>query len=193
MGKCQWCGKDSKGYGMIVLTIKEDEPSQSICEDCYNRYMADMLGVEDCKDFETESTFTDCDGVEHCFQIRKNINPTGICWEAMEFIEVDKLGYSFEVHQDFEEDSNNALKRLYRKIEKGLSKKFIKREVFQGHELISLKGNKVEGRIEWDDRYNADIPKLIIDGKEYSLEDFGRIMMSYEGWNFKLRIIEPTD
>jgi hypothetical protein len=181
------------GFEMVVLTIKEDEPSQSVCRDCYNEFAANMLGIEDYKDFEKEVTFIDCDGIEHCFQIRKKIHPTGICWEAVEFTGVDKIGYSFEVHQDFEEDSNYALKRLYKKIRKGLSQKFIKREVFQGHELISFKGNIVEGRIEWDDRYDDRTPKFIIDGQEYSLEEFGRMMMSCEGWNFKLEIIEPTE
>jgi len=27
MNRCQWCGKNSSGYGMVVLTIKEVEPS----------------------------------------------------------------------------------------------------------------------------------------------------------------------
>jgi hypothetical protein len=193
MERCQWCGKDSSGYGMVVLAIKEDEPSQLICEDCYNRYTADMLGVEDYKDFENEATFKDCDGIDHCFQIGKKIHPTGICWEAVEFTGADKIGYSFEVHQDFEEDSNDALRRLYKKIEKGLSQKYIKKEVFQRYELNSFKENIVEGRIEWDDRYETDTPKFIIDGQEYSLEELGRMMMSCEGWNFKLEIIEPTE
>jgi len=75
------------------------------------------------------------------------INPTGICWEAVEFIgEINRL--FFEVHQDFEEDSNDALERLYKKIKKGLSKKFIRKEIIQGQELVSIKGNVVEGRIE---------------------------------------------
>jgi len=140
MNRCQWCGKNSSGYGMVVLTIKGDEPSQSICEDCYNRYMADILGVEDYKDYEKEATCTDCDGIEHCFQIRKKIHPTGICWEAVEFTGVDKIGYSFEVYQDFEEDSNYALKRLYKKIRKGLSQKFIKEKYSKDKNLSLLKG-----------------------------------------------------
>jgi hypothetical protein len=180
------------GFGMVVLTIKEDEPSQSLCRDCYNEFAANMLGIEDYKDFEKEATFIDCDGIEHRFQIGKMINPTGICWEAVEFIGENKIGYSFEVHQDFEEDSNDALERLYKKIKKGLSKKFIRKEVVQGQELISIKENVVEGRIEWDDRYDR-MPKFIIDGLEYSLEEFGRILMSCEGWNFRLEIIEPTE
>jgi len=111
------------------------------------------------------------------------INPTGICWEAVEFIGENKIGYSFEVHQDFEEDSNDALERLYKKIKKGLSKKFIRKEIIQGQELVSIKGNVVEGRIEGDDRYDRT-PKF---------KEFGRILMSCEGWNFRLEIIEPTE
>ena len=193
MNRCQWCGKNSSGNGMVALTIKEGEPSQSICRDCYNGFVADMLGIEDYKDFEKEIIITDCDGIEHRFQIGKTIHPTGICWEAVEHISVDKIGYSFEVHQDFEEDSNDALERLYKKVKKGLSKKFIKREVFQGQELISIKESVVEGRIEWDDRYGNSTPKFVIDGQEYSLKEFGKILMSCEGWNFRLEIIEPTE
>jgi len=43
--------------------------------------------------------------------------------------------------------------------------------MFQGQELISIKENIVEGRIEWDDRYNDRTPKFIIDGQEYSLKN----------------------
>jgi hypothetical protein len=193
MNRCQWCGRVPSGFGMVVLTIKEDEPSQSICRDCYNEFAANMLGIEDYKDFEKEAIFTDCDGIEHRFQVGKMINPTGICWKAVEFICENKIGYSFEAHQDFEEDSNDALERLHKKIRKGLSKKFIRKEMFQGQELISIKENIVEGRIEWDDRYSDRTPKFIIDGQEYSLEEFGRILMSCEGWNFRLEIIEPTE
>jgi hypothetical protein len=193
MNRCQWCGKVTSGFGMVVLTIKEGEPSQSLCRDCYNEFMANMLGIEDFEDFEKEITFLDCAGTEHFFQIEKIINPTGILWEAKEFISDNQIGYSFEIHQGFEEDSNDALKRLYKKIKKGLSKKFIKREVVQGKELISIKDNVVEGCIEWDDKYNGRAPKFIIDGQEYSLEEFGRILMSCEGLNFRLEIIEPTE
>ena len=183
MNRCQRCGRVPSGFGMVVLSINEDEPSQSLCRDCYKEFAANMLGIEDYKDFEKEVTFIDCDGIEHRFQIGKMINPTGICWEAVEFIGENKIGYSFEVHQDFEKDSNDALERLHKKIRKGLSKKFIRKEMFQGQELISIKENIVEGRIEWDDRYSDRTPKFIIDGQEYSLEEFGRILMSCEGWN----------
>ena len=71
---------------MVILTTEEGKPSETICGYCYNAYMAEMLEVEDYKDFEPEVTFTDCEGIEHCLEIRKKIYPTGICWEVLEFL-----------------------------------------------------------------------------------------------------------
>jgi hypothetical protein len=51
----------------------------------------------------------------------------------------------------------------------------------------------VEGRIEWDGRYDDRTPKFIIDEQEYTLEELGWMIMPCEGWNFKLEIIEPTE
>ena len=49
MNRYEWCGKNSSGYGMVVLTIKEGEPSQSICEDCCNKYITNAFKDEDRK------------------------------------------------------------------------------------------------------------------------------------------------
>lgn len=191
MDKCQWCGNESSGYGMIVLTIKKGESSQ-ICTSCFNEYMSNMLEIKDFESYEKEIIFKDYDDVEHPFKITNRIHPTGVSWEAVETLEEDKIGYLFQTHQEFDEDPRVALERLYKKIEVGLSRKFIERRVSFGREFNSLRNDIAEGRIEWDEKYEVNIPKFIIDGEEYSLDELGRMLMSYERWNFKLEIIEPT-
>ena len=37
------------------------------------------------------------------------------------------------------------------------------------------------------------VPRLIVDGKELSWQEFGRMLMEYEGWHFKLEIFEVTE
>jgi hypothetical protein len=37
------------------------------------------------------------------------------------------------------------------------------------------------------------LPKLVIDGKSVSWEKFGRILMTYEGWHFKMEIYDGTE
>jgi hypothetical protein len=130
---------------------------------------------------------------EHRFEIRKMIQVTAVFWGAIEFLDNDEIGYSFKVYQAFEDDSEEAVSRLKEKIKEGLSKKFIKKTVFAGRESLSFSEDTAEGKIEWDDNYDGRIPKFKIDGKEYSAEQIGKILMSYEGWNFELKIKEPTD
>ena len=46
--------------------------------------------------------------------------------------------------------------------------------------------------LESDDDYGHP-PLIVIDGKEISWKDFGRMLMTYEGFNFKLEIFDRSD
>ena len=193
MKTCKLCGGSTNVYGAVTLMISEEEGPITFCNQCHNKYMAEMLDVTNTDGFNQKLVFVDGSNIPHTFQINSQINPLGIQWEAVEFLEDNKIGYLFRIYQEFEEEYSVALKRLYDKIEKGLSQEFIIKEECFGREYYTLKNDRAEGRIEWDDAHDGDIPKLIIDGKEYSLYELGRMMMAYEGWNFKLEIIEPGD
>ena len=52
---------------------------------------------------------------------------------------------------------------------------------------------KVQGRFEWDDETDGQLPLFVIDGKAVRLDDFSRILMTYEAWQFKLEIYDPSD
>lgn len=190
---CQICGNRSEYEGTVHLTSEEKEPPKIMCKDCYNKYASDLYGIDNYTDFEKEKVFIDCDGIEHNFNVEKIIHPMSIGWEAKEYLDEGNIGYSFEVYQEVDESSINAINRLYKKIEKGLSKKFIEKTESFGREFCTLKDDVAEGRIEWDDNYDGEVPKFIIDGQEFTLHDLGKMMMSCEGWNFRLEIIEPTE
>ena len=51
----------------------------------------------------------------------------------------------------------------------------------------------VRGRIAWDDDADGQLPLLIIDGKKVTWEEFGRMMMSYEGWQMKMEIYDRSE
>ena len=46
--------------------------------------------------------------------------------------------------------------------------------------------------IESDDNYGHQ-PLIVIDGKEIKWDEFGRMLMTYEGFNFKLEIFDKSD
>ena len=51
----------------------------------------------------------------------------------------------------------------------------------------------MRGWIEWDDARNGRVPILIIDGREIDWDEFGRMFMSFEGWQFKLIIGDKSE
>ncbi len=46
----------------------------------------------------------------------------------------------------------------------------------------------VAGRITWDPNEDGRLPLLVIDGKEISWEEVGRIVKTFEGWQFRFEI-----
>ena len=51
----------------------------------------------------------------------------------------------------------------------------------------------VHGRFDWDDNADGAVPLLAIDGKAVTWDAFGRLLTSFEGWQFKLEIYDPRD
>ena len=51
----------------------------------------------------------------------------------------------------------------------------------------------VRGRIEWDDAHSGRVPLLVIYGREIDWDEFGRMLMSFEGWQFKLNIADQSE
>ena len=51
----------------------------------------------------------------------------------------------------------------------------------------------VLGRIEWDDDRGGRVPLLVIDGREIDWDEFGRMLMSFEGSQFKLHIADKSE
>jgi hypothetical protein len=58
------------------------------------------------------------------------------------------------------------------------------------------KGNVVRARIDSDLESYEDYghpPLIVIDGKEIRWDEFGRMLMTYEGFNFKLEIFDRSE
>lgn len=51
----------------------------------------------------------------------------------------------------------------------------------------------VRGTIEWDKARDGSVPLLIIDGREITWDELGRMLMTYEGWQFKLDIRDKSE
>lgn len=50
--------------------------------------------------------------------------------------------------------------------------------------------DKFDGKIDYDRNTEEEVPLIVVDGKEYTWKEFGEMLMTYEGFKFKLEIYE---
>jgi hypothetical protein len=58
---------------------------------------------------------------------------------------------------------------------------------------VQITDMMVRGRFERDLSLDAYMPSVVVDGQEISWEKFGHMISSYEGWQFKLEILDRSD
>jgi hypothetical protein len=51
----------------------------------------------------------------------------------------------------------------------------------------------VRGRIAWDESQGGYLPLLVIDGREINWDELGHMLMTFEGWQFKLTISDKSE
>jgi hypothetical protein len=49
------------------------------------------------------------------------------------------------------------------------------------------------GRIDWDEKAEGRVPLLVIDGREITWKEFGHMLMTFEGFQFKLQISDRSE
>ena len=111
--------------------------------------------------------------------------------DAFEVQDGDRAGYQFQIIGDPEEDMFAMLGRMGEKIRKALSVKHIK-NAGDGHGL-QIADMTVRGRIKCALSEDIRMPCVVVDGQEISWEDFGRMISAFEGWQFRLEILDRSD
>ena len=92
---------------------------------------------------------------------------------------------------DPEDNRLTLLGRLIEKVRRALSVKHV-----EDGELglqIAEHQTSVRGLIECDEAGEGHVPLLVIDGREITWEEFGRMLMTFEGWQFKLEVRDMSE
>jgi hypothetical protein len=58
---------------------------------------------------------------------------------------------------------------------------------------LQIADQTVRARIKWDETQDGRIPLFVIDGREVSWEEFGRMLMTFEGWQFRMEIGDRSE
>ena len=185
--KCQKCH-----HNEATIHIKE---LGDFCLSCHNEMMAELQGMEQPEVFPKNLSVKAADGHRHRFIITTMILPGMVIWRAVE----KNGGYEFVYHARPADNQTTAFERLLEKIEQGLSYQSLESEadgpLFDNAIEIDAEqfGLKAVGtfRIAYDSQ--ADTASLIIDGKAVALDDWGRALTAYEGFNMDYQIRDMAE
>lgn len=185
--RCSACGQATPSYDIVNYGSIEQGYRQ-LCGQCFNREIAKQGGL----DFEhakfTPVGLTDCDGEVHEFHFRTRLFGPGVALDGFELRDGHPAGYWFQIIGDPQDDLLVLLGRLIERIRRALSTKHLTGERL-GQQIAD---RMVRGRIEWDDAEDGHVPLVVVDGREITWEEFGRMLMSFEGWHFQLKIHDKS-
>jgi len=188
--RCANCGQFTPGYDIVSYGSIEDGHRQ-LCNQCLNAEVAksDGLGKFEHVRFDPVE-LADCTGEAHVFHFRTRLFGPGVALDAFELRDGHPGGYQFQIIGDPQEDLLVLLGRLIEKIRRALAVKHVK----DGELGLQIADHlAVQGRIEWDAAQDGRMPLVVVDGREMTWEEFGRLMLSWEGWQFRLEIRDKSE
>ena len=189
---CDGCGDGVPSYDITHYgTI--DGSYRDLCNRCFSAEVAKICSLDNIDYARLEPIgITDCEGVSHQFHFATRLLGHMVTLDAFELKDGQQTGYKFQIIGDPEEDQFALLGRMVERIRKTLSVKYIKDDG-NGYG-VQITGMMVCGRFERDlTLEDAYMPSVVIDGQEISWEKFGHMISSYEGWQFKLEILDRSD
>lgn len=188
--RCECCSQITPSYDIVNFGSMESGYRQ-LCSECFNMEVAKLDGLEGFEHTKFEPVgLPDCTGEVHEFQFRIKLFGTGVALDAFELRDGQPAGYEFQIIGNPKDDLLVLLGRLIEKIRRALS---IRHLIDSKHGLQIADNRVVRGMIECDNAHNGRIPLLIVDGREITWDEFGRMLMSFEGWQFKLNIGDKSE
>lgn len=187
--QCSGCKTEVTTYDGVHLST--GNASRFLCSKCYNESISKAMGFA----FDHLSfhpiTMADSFGDDHFFNFQTHLFGDNVSIRALEIREGEPKGYEFSLNGEAEDDLFGLFAKLIERMKRELARKHIEKGDLTQYTITN--DNIVRGRITWDDDSGGEVPCLVIDGKELSWHEFGRMLMAYEGFHFKLEIFEGSD
>lgn len=191
--RCDECSQVRPAFGFVTLTSEAGGPARHLCSECYNRqYMRDA-GLPELETIYFDPvTRRDSVGKEHTFHFVVHMS-TGLGIRAFECVDGCPGGYQFAVLEPPMTPVREAHAKLVGKIESGVAVRYLQSSDFPGagssQNRLYAKGTAVNGRIEERD----GTPRVVIDGREYSWEEFGEFLSCFQGFDFRLECFDTCE
>jgi hypothetical protein len=193
---CTFCATEVKNYNSIMM--QSEDGYIRVCLHCYNRDMAESVGI-DYDHIELQPiSLEDIDGDKHIFQFTVRLMGDELVLKAQKDTQDDVCAYEFSMIGDYEDGLFSLFSRLYERMVNTLNTRHVYKDPEIGKWQVQTNEDGediVRGRIEPDTGMDDSIetPLIVVDGKKIPWKDFGRMLMTFEGFNFKLQLYDPSD
>lgn len=179
-GTCERCKRIRPSAEFTWYT--SDEVRELICGPCFNEETADLMGVPVPDPAEYPPLELTVDRKLRTFVFHVYLNPGGLGIRAHEVVPSDadeEDGFEFMVLFPAHTPSRTAYEALVDKIERGVRSKYLSADGRR------LKKDVAVGRFA--------SRSLVIDGRAVSWDDFQSALSCYEGWQFRIEILDCSE
>ena len=186
---CEACGTAVPAYDVVSCGSIE-QGYRELCNCCFNAEVANALGLERFENVRLHPVvLTDCAGERHELHFRMRLLGPMAVLDAFELTAGVPGGYQFQILAKPDDEPLSLLGRLIERMRRSLSVKHLVR----GEHGTQIADQTVCGRIDWDASEDGRVPLLVIDGQEVSWHELGRMLMTFEGWQFRLAISDRSE
>ncbi len=188
--RCHTCGRAIAGFESVHYGSIEGG-YRDLCNRCFNHEVA-AAGEIDFSHVQFEPLeMADAARITHRFHFEVRLLGDRVALEAFELVEGAPGGYQFEVLGDTEADLFELMGQMVPRIRRLLAQQHLKTELHMPG--LHIADFLVRGRITWDENGDGRLPMLVIDGKQISWVQFGRMVTGFEGWQFRLEIRDRSE
>jgi hypothetical protein len=160
-----------------------------LCSRCFNEEVA-RQGDLDFQHVQFDPVeMPDSAGATHQFHFRVHLLGDQVALNAFELKDGAPRGYEFQVLGDAEADLFSLMAQMIERMRRALAMRHLQKERGQFH----IADMTARGHITWDSDEDGRVPLLVIDGHEITWDDFGRMLMTFEGFQFKLEIHDKSE
>jgi hypothetical protein len=185
--RCEQCGNETPPWDTINCG-SGDGSYELLCTPCFNARIADATGFNNFENVQLDPIrMIDRHGESHQFHFQLRLLGDRIALDAFELRGELRAGYQFQLIGEVDDDVFVLLGRLVEKIRRALSVRHID---FHERRIID---STVRGHIQWDESQAGGLPLVVVDGKEVSWDELGQMLMSMEGWQFRLDVADPSE
>lgn len=158
---------------------------------CANEETAEKAGIKFEHPEYLPMMVSDFAGVEHEFHFVTRLGGDIVSIDAVEIKAGKAQGYEFSViGDDPEKDTLDLFRMLVDRIKRSLAIRHLETDDFG---LQIAEPGIVRARISSDPNMAFGLPLLVIDGKEIDWAEFGRMLLTYEGFQFKMEIFDRSE